>query len=98
MNDPTGIVAAANVAAGGKPPKSDSDILTTARARLDMAVSALAESREDEIDDLRFYAGSPIIIGNGLLTFWPPVARCKVRRSTHAQRLQSTNCRSTFVK
>jgi hypothetical protein len=59
MNDPTGIVAAANVAAGGKPPKSDSDILTTARARLDMAVSALAESREDEIDDLRFYAGSP---------------------------------------
>ena len=57
--DPTGMVAAANVAAGGKPPKSDSDILTVARARLDMAVSALAESREDEIDDLRFYAGSP---------------------------------------
>jgi hypothetical protein len=59
MNDPTGIVAAANVAAGGKPKKSAADILTTARARLDMAVSALAESREDEIDDLRFYAGSP---------------------------------------
>jgi hypothetical protein len=59
MNDPTGIVAAANVAAGGKPAKSDSDILTVARSRLDMAVSALAESREDEIDDLRFYAGSP---------------------------------------
>jgi hypothetical protein len=59
MADPTGMVAAANVAAGGKPPKSDSDILTVARARLDMAVSALAESREDEIDDLRFYAGSP---------------------------------------
>jgi hypothetical protein len=59
MADPTGMVAAANVAAGGKPPKSDFDILTVARARLDMAVSALAESREDEIDDLRFYAGSP---------------------------------------
>jgi hypothetical protein len=59
MADPTGMVAAANVAAGGKPAKSDSDILTVARARLDMAVSALAESREDEIDDLRFYAGSP---------------------------------------
>ena len=59
MADLTGMVAAANVAAGGKPPKSDSDILTVARARLDMAVSALAESREDEIDDLRFYAGSP---------------------------------------
>jgi hypothetical protein len=59
MADPTGMVAAANVAAGGKPAKSDSDILTVARARLDMAVSSLAESREDEIDDLRFYAGSP---------------------------------------
>ena len=59
MADQTGMVAVANVAAGGKPPKSDSDILTVARARLDMAVSALAESREDEIDDLRFYAGSP---------------------------------------
>ena len=59
MADPTGMVAAANVAAGGKPLKSDSDVLTVARARLDMAVSALAESREDEIDDLRFYAGSP---------------------------------------
>jgi hypothetical protein len=59
MADPTGMVAAANVAAGGKPPKSDSDILTVARSRLDMAVSCYAESREDEIDDLRFYAGSP---------------------------------------
>ena len=59
MADVTGIVAAANVAAGGKPAKSDSDILTVARARLDLAVSALSESREDEIDDLRFYAGSP---------------------------------------
>jgi len=59
MADPTGIVAAANVAAGGKPLKSDADILTVARARLDMAVSALSESREDETDDLKFYAGSP---------------------------------------
>ena len=59
MADQTGIIAAANVAAGGKPKNSHSDILTVARTRLDMAVSALAESREDEIDDLRFYAGSP---------------------------------------
>jgi hypothetical protein len=59
MADPTGMVAAANVAAGNKKPKSDSDILATARSRLDMAVASLAESREDEIDDLRFYAGSP---------------------------------------
>jgi len=59
MADYTGIAAAGAVANGGKPKKSASDILATARARLDMAVSALAESREDEIDDLRFYAGSP---------------------------------------
>jgi hypothetical protein len=59
MADPTGMVAAANVAAGSNRPKSDSDILATARSRLDMAVASLAESREDEMDDLRFYAGSP---------------------------------------
>ena len=59
MTDPTGMAAAANVANGGKPPKSNSDILATARSRLDQAVDALSESREDEIDDLRFYAGSP---------------------------------------
>jgi len=59
MADPTGMVAAAAVANGGKPKKSASDILATARSRLDQAVSALSESREDEIDDLRFYAGSP---------------------------------------
>ena len=35
------------------------DILATARSRLDLAMSALSESREDEIDDLKFYAGSP---------------------------------------
>jgi len=59
MADVTGIVAAAAVAEGGKPKKSASDILATARSRLDLAVSALSESREDEIDDLKFYAGSP---------------------------------------
>jgi hypothetical protein len=59
MADPTGMVAAAAVANGGKPKKSDSDILALARSRLDLAVSALSESREDETDDLRFYAGSP---------------------------------------
>jgi len=57
MADPTGMVAAANVAAGGK--TGNSDILSVARSRLDMAVASLAESREDEMDDLRFYAGSP---------------------------------------
>jgi hypothetical protein len=53
------MVAVAAVANGGKPKKSESDILALARSRLDLAVSALSESREDETDDLRFYAGSP---------------------------------------
>ena len=35
------------------------DILTTARSRFNKAMAALSESREDEIDDLKFYAGSP---------------------------------------
>jgi hypothetical protein len=59
MADPTGIVAAAAVAVGGKSSKDNASVLATARARLDLAMSALSESREDEIDDLKFYAGSP---------------------------------------
>ena len=57
MND--GMTAMANVANGGKKPKSESETLSTARSRLDMAMSSLSESREDEMDDLKFYAGSP---------------------------------------
>ena len=37
----------------------DQDILSIARSRLNMAIAAFSESREDEIDDLRFFAGSP---------------------------------------
>ncbi len=52
--------SAGSVANGGKRGgKSESDVLATARARLNMAISAYSESREDEIDDLRFFAGSP---------------------------------------
>jgi hypothetical protein len=58
--DYTGIAAAGAVSEGGSAKdKSDSEVLSTARSRLDMAISALSESREDELDDLRFYAGSP---------------------------------------
>ena len=57
MADTTGIVAAGAVAAGGS--KGDSEILTTARARLSSAISSYSESREDELDDLKFFAGSP---------------------------------------
>lgn len=35
------------------------DIIDTARHRMTMAISAYSDSREDELDDLRFYAGSP---------------------------------------
>jgi hypothetical protein len=59
MADYTGMVAAGNVANGGGKKDDDSNVLATARSRLDMAISALSESREDEIDDLKFYAGSP---------------------------------------
>ena len=61
MSDPTGINAAANVAVNGpeNPGRGNSEVLAEARQRLNMAISALSESREDEIDDLRFYAGSP---------------------------------------
>ena len=58
--DYTGIAAAGAVSNGGSAKdRSDDQVLATARARLDMAISALSESREDELDDLRFYAGSP---------------------------------------
>jgi hypothetical protein len=60
MADYTGINAVGAVAVGGSAKdKSNSDVLATARARLSMAISAYSESREDELDDLRFYSGSP---------------------------------------
>jgi len=62
MADPTGINAAGNVAnVGSNPAKSsgDDDKMATMRHRLQMAQSAYSDSREDELDDLRFMAGSP---------------------------------------
>ena len=47
------------VANGGRTKDDPKDILATARSRLTMAISAYSESREDELDDLRFSAGSP---------------------------------------
>jgi hypothetical protein len=51
-----GLKGAAKVANGGT---DKSDMLSTMRSRFTMAISALGESREDELDDLRFMAGSP---------------------------------------
>jgi hypothetical protein len=61
MKDTTGIVAAANVAKNGPYPSKggSEEILAVARSRMTMAMSAFSQTREDELDDLRFYAGSP---------------------------------------
>ena len=63
MADPTGINTAGKVAnVGSNPPKTsgdDSDKMATMRSRLQMAQAAYSDSREDELDDLRFMAGSP---------------------------------------
>jgi hypothetical protein len=63
MADPTGINTAGKVAnVGSNPPKTsgdDGDKMATMRSRLKMAQAAYSDSREDELDDLRFMAGSP---------------------------------------
>jgi len=38
---------------------SEKDTLETARHRMTLAIAAYSESREDELDDLRFFAASP---------------------------------------
>ena len=47
------------VADGANNPNDKKDMLSTMRSRFQMAMSAYSESREDELDDLRFEAGSP---------------------------------------
>ena len=56
MTDYSGVGTAGKVADGGS---KGSDVMATMRFRLNMAISAYSESREDELDDLRFFAGSP---------------------------------------
>lgn len=61
MKDKSGIVAVSNVAKNGPYPSKggSEEILSVARSRLKTAISAYSSTREDELDDLRFYAGSP---------------------------------------
>jgi len=62
MADPTGINTAGKVANVGSNPTAgarDDDTMATMRSRLQMAMAAYSDSREDELDDLRFMAGSP---------------------------------------
>ena len=55
------MIAAAKVANIGGPTtdKDSRDTLAVMRSRFTMAMSAYSDSREDELDDLRFMAGSP---------------------------------------
>lgn len=52
MND--GITAAKNAADG-----DDHELLATMRKRFSLAIDAYADNRDDQLDDLKFYAGSP---------------------------------------
>ena len=59
--DPTGIKGAAQVANSpqSRSTRDAADILATMRKRLEQSLSAYSESRDSELDDLRFMAGSP---------------------------------------
>ena len=60
--DPSGINGAGKVAGRGGPEgsgKDRTDMLDTMRQRLRVALAAYSDTREDELEDLRFYAGSP---------------------------------------
>lgn len=64
MADPTGINKVGVVAERGSNPadssdNGDSSVMSVMRSRLKMAMAAYSDSREDELDDLRFMAGSP---------------------------------------
>jgi len=57
--DPTGIIGAAEVSdVGGAPNKDTAHKLSQMRSRFKMAVAAYSDTREDQLDDLRFMAGS----------------------------------------
>ena len=59
--DPTGIKGAAQVANSPQSRKTRdaADVLARMRDRLQQSLSAYSESRDSELDDLRFMAGSP---------------------------------------
>ena len=59
--DPTGMKGAAQVAntPQSRRGRSTADILAQARTRMQLSLTAYSESRDSELDDLRFMAGSP---------------------------------------
>jgi hypothetical protein len=68
----TEVFAVANVKGNSKPvsKRNEADFLATARARFKQAIDATSLSRQSELDDLRFAAGSP---DNGFQ--WPDQIR-----------------------
>ena len=52
-----GVTEAGVIASGST--RGHGEMLATMRSRLTMAISAYSDSREDELDDLRFRAASP---------------------------------------
>ena len=67
---------------------NDKEILELARARLTMAVTAMADSRENELDDLRFFAGN-----SDNAWQWP----ADVLQSRGSMQGQSANARPTLT-
>jgi hypothetical protein len=62
MNDQTGmnkVGQVANVGSNPSGPEDQRDKLAEMRHRYKLAIAAYSDSREDELDDLRFMAGSP---------------------------------------
>ena len=62
MADPTGINTVGKVAERGGDDanmRGDAETMSKMRNRMTMAMAAYSDSREDELDDLRFMAGSP---------------------------------------
>ena len=55
-NDDNGVQEAEKVSSGNE---DDAEVLTAARERLSMCIATYSDSRENELDDLRFAAGSP---------------------------------------
>ena len=61
QNNPSNMAKVASVSARGGTdgPRDTRDLLAEMRHRMRVAISSYSESREDELDDLRFMAGSP---------------------------------------
>ena len=58
-SDMAGVAKVANLNVSSKKTPDSKGLLETARKRMTFAIASCSESRENELDDLRFYAASP---------------------------------------